>query len=333
MRGLSEIISITGGGHHFVALKSDRTVFTFAATDNIKKIDLLSDVVGIAAGTSHSVAVKKDGTVWSWGELENGLGDGINTRSEVPVKVKTITNATGVSSGNWHVIVTATDGLWAWGNNYMGQLGYGVKPDDSYDTSTDRNTPVQVNMNGNDASEDSSSSDSCQSKPDETSYETSQDDTTSHGPLNANGFVATDLDEIRRKINVDNTDMVKYYDPDPSEFLPLYPPFLKMDIDTLFSIFETIKKYDWEPYYYNINPVEAKACRITLVWENRVITYLTFAKDSEGRCYVLSDYDDRIAYFSETDFNEIREKFEAAPEWPEKYYEQYGYRHYSEYSS
>lgn len=332
VKGLSEITSITGGGHHFVALKSDGAVCTFAAADNSNQIDGLLDIVDIAAGAFHSVAVKKDGTVWSWGELEHGLGDGINEKSETPVKVATITNATGVASGNWHVIVTASDALWAWGNNYMGQLGYGIKPDDPYDTSTNRKTPVQVNMIQNYGSDDSSSpTDSCQSKPADTSNENSQYETSSHGPLNANGFVAADLDDIRRKIDMNDTDIVKYYDPDPSEFLPLYAPFLQMDVDTLFSILETIKKYDWEPYDSYINPLEARACEIALVCENTVITYLKFAKDADGRCYVLSEYDDQIAYLSETDYQEIREKFEAASEWPEKYYERYGYWHYSEY--
>ena len=154
VEGLSEITSITGGGHHFVALKSDGTVYTLAEAPSIQPIEGLSDVVDIAAGEFHSVAVKKDGTVWSWGELEHGLGDGINERSETPVKVETITNATGVACGNWHVIVTAEEALWAWGSNYMGQLGYGVMPENSY-VLTDRSTPVKVK-----ALEDTDSDDS-----------------------------------------------------------------------------------------------------------------------------------------------------------------------------
>ena len=136
---------------------------------------------------------------------------------------------------------------------------------------------------------------------------------TSNCVENINGFVSADLDELRRKIDMQETNIVKYYDPDPDEFLPSKPPLLKMDIDTLFHIFEIIKKYDWEPHTAYINVLVEKGCQISIVCQNQVITYLNFARDAEGRCFVWSFYDYKIAYMSEYDYEEIRSIFNAAP--------------------
>lgn len=134
VEGLSNITKISGGGWHFIALKENGTVYNFGENvthnENLtpKKVDGLSDIVDIAASAFGSVAVKSDGTVWSWGELEHGIGDGKNLKSEKPVKVLNIENAVGISCGNWYVTVTKSDGsLMAWGSNYMGQLGNGNK--------------------------------------------------------------------------------------------------------------------------------------------------------------------------------------------------------------
>ena len=49
--------------------------YTINPTPN--KVQNLSDIVAISAGTAHSLALKKDGSVWAWGWNMNGeLGDG-----------------------------------------------------------------------------------------------------------------------------------------------------------------------------------------------------------------------------------------------------------------
>ena len=151
------------------------------------------------------------------------------------------------------------------------------------------------------------------------------------GSLSALGFVSLDLDEILRHINMQDTDVVKYYDPDPSEFFPMCPPFLKMDIKALSGILETVKKYNWEFHGLYGNILGNKECQITLVCQDTVITDLNFGRDADGRGYVQSSRDSMIAHLTEEDYHEIKLLFEAAPEWPEKYYERFGYRHYSEY--
>ena len=108
----------------------------------------LTNVVGISAGTYHSVAVKLDGTVWTWGFnaygiLGNGtagvLGDAnsyFTASSTVPVQVPGLTGIVEVSAGAADIIALKNDGtVWTWGRN-VGTLGDG--------TLTQRNSPVQV---------------------------------------------------------------------------------------------------------------------------------------------------------------------------------------------
>jgi alpha-tubulin suppressor-like RCC1 family protein len=50
---------------------------------------LLTDVIAISVGESHAVALKTDGTVWAWGLNSSGqLGEGTTTNSYTPVQVK-----------------------------------------------------------------------------------------------------------------------------------------------------------------------------------------------------------------------------------------------------
>ncbi|HLG29265.1 MAG TPA: hypothetical protein VI387_03565, partial [Candidatus Brocadiales bacterium] len=85
------------------------------------------------------IALKSDGTLWAWGYNYYGqLGDGTNTSKNAPVKIGT-DNTWGsiVGVGAYHTIALKSDGtLWAWGDNYYGQLGDG--------TNTNRNVPVQI---------------------------------------------------------------------------------------------------------------------------------------------------------------------------------------------
>ncbi len=107
----------------------------------------LSDIVAVSAGRFHSMAVKSDGTVWSWGRVYEGqLGEGssgFDPDRSVPVQVKGpggkgfLTGVIAVSAGSSHSLAVKSDGtVWSWGNNYSGRLGDG--------STRDRMTPVQV---------------------------------------------------------------------------------------------------------------------------------------------------------------------------------------------
>ncbi len=97
----------------------------------------LPGVRSIAAGVTHSVALRTDGTLWEWGRnhlsyegIPNPSGptggppsSGTNT----PQQVGSDTNWQTVAAGWGYTVALRTDGtLWAWGNNYSGQLGIGT---------------------------------------------------------------------------------------------------------------------------------------------------------------------------------------------------------------
>jgi alpha-tubulin suppressor-like RCC1 family protein len=105
----------------------------------------LTNIVGIAAGYSHYLALKSDGTVWAWGYNYSGqLGDGTNTDRMLPVQVTDPTDSTGyltgvtaITAGWYHSMALKNDeSVLTWGNNANGQLGDG--------TLLNRLTPIKV---------------------------------------------------------------------------------------------------------------------------------------------------------------------------------------------
>ncbi len=90
-------------------------------------------VVSVSAGGNFTVAVKDDGTVWEWGNDYSGqLGIGVwdnnnDTPYPTPWEVSGISGVTAVATGDMHVLAIKSDGtVWAWGNNYSGELGNGT---------------------------------------------------------------------------------------------------------------------------------------------------------------------------------------------------------------
>ncbi len=95
----------------------------------------------VSIGSTHTLALRQDGTLWAWGRGGSGqLGQGTSetTRDQLsPVQVGSDTNWRSVSAGVGYSVAIRTDGtLWAWGNNYGGQLGL--------TTATVQYTPVQI---------------------------------------------------------------------------------------------------------------------------------------------------------------------------------------------
>lgn len=83
---------------------------------------------GIAAGGGHSLAIRTDGSLWAWGRaLEGQLGFGSGVFSQrTPVRVGTGATWSQITAGQNHSVALQQNGtLWAWGDNFYGQVGGG----------------------------------------------------------------------------------------------------------------------------------------------------------------------------------------------------------------
>jgi len=167
--GLNNVVAIAAGGYHNLALKSDGTVWSWGYNgygqlgDNTYDPDPLSpntvphwtptqvlgpggvgfltNIVDIVAGGYHSMALSSDGYVYAWGGSWLGqVGDGgTNYAQVVPVKLLSLTNVVAIGRGDFHSLALRADGtVWAWGANWLGQLGDG--------STIQRNTPVQAQL-------------------------------------------------------------------------------------------------------------------------------------------------------------------------------------------
>lgn len=139
---------IAAGTDFTVALKNDGSLWSWGNNNSGQlgdgtTIDRLSPVqtgtdtnwAHIAAGGLHTMAIKTDGSLWAWGNNTSGqLGDGTGTYTDLssPARIGTDTDWAHIEGGDWYGIALKTDGtLWAWGNNWDGQLGNGTT--DYYD--------------------------------------------------------------------------------------------------------------------------------------------------------------------------------------------------------
>ncbi|MHB1421144.1 MAG: RCC1 domain-containing protein, partial [Bacillota bacterium] len=155
---LANVVSAAAGYYHSLALKTDGTVWAWGlngygqlgdntTTNRLAPVQVsgLTNVVAVAAGNSHSLALKSDGTVWAWGLNSSGqLGDNTSTQRITPVQVKGqggagfLNGVVAISANGSNSLALKSDGtVWAWGDNYYGQIGD--------NTTTTRYAPVQVN--------------------------------------------------------------------------------------------------------------------------------------------------------------------------------------------
>ncbi|HSZ30297.1 MAG TPA: hypothetical protein VK784_11175, partial [Pseudonocardiaceae bacterium] len=136
--------SITVGGFHTCATRSDGTLWCWGSNDfgqlgigNTISQDLPQQVTtpastgwtSVTAGGEHTCATRSDGTLWCWGYNGVGqLGIGNTISQDLPQQV-TSPAADGWASGTagyQHTCAARSDGtLWCWGYNSDGQLGIG----------------------------------------------------------------------------------------------------------------------------------------------------------------------------------------------------------------
>jgi len=147
--------TISSGSDHTLALKTDGTLWAWGdnstgelgdgTTDGKNQpvqIGTANDWKKISAGHNFSLAIKNNGTLWAWGyNIYSQLGNGNTTSQSSPVQIGTATDWQSISAApgktGGHSLAIKTNGtLWAWGNNYYGQLGDG--------SLSNRNRPVQI---------------------------------------------------------------------------------------------------------------------------------------------------------------------------------------------
>jgi uncharacterized repeat protein (TIGR01451 family) len=145
--GLSDVVMVSAGWWHSIALRADGTVWTWGSNDSGQlgngtttsssvpiQVPDLSGIVQVSAGDSFNLALKADGTVWAWGHNGSGrLGDGTTTNRPSPVQVE-ITNVVQIASGvGYSLAIRYGPGnnrtVWAWGYNGNGRLGNGTTDD------------------------------------------------------------------------------------------------------------------------------------------------------------------------------------------------------------
>jgi hypothetical protein len=137
--------TIGAGAIHFVAIKHDGTVWTWGANDDGQLGDGtwagslfptqaigLSNIVAVAAPESsyYNLALDFSGVVWSWGmggDGELGRADGRYEHENLAAPVPGLSNVVAIAGGWAHSVALKSDGtVWAWGDNWGGQLGDGT---------------------------------------------------------------------------------------------------------------------------------------------------------------------------------------------------------------
>lgn len=163
---LCDIVGISAGDAHSLALRSDGAVFAWGSNDfgqlgnnnpptpsftpiqvlGVGGAGFLSNIIAISAANQgeHCVALRSNGKVFAWGRNDSGqLGDGTNIQRNTPIQVLGVggsgflNNIESIEAGRTHTLaLNSKKFVFAWGRNDNGQLGDG--------TNTNKNTPTQV---------------------------------------------------------------------------------------------------------------------------------------------------------------------------------------------
>ena len=132
--------TFAAGTYHSLAIHADGTLWatgdnyygelgtgTTTGTKAWVQVGTASNWVQVAVGEGHSLGLRADGTLWAWGNNRYGqLGNLTNSTTDTanPTPRQVAGTYTQVAAGAGHSLGLQADGsLWAWGGNYVGQLG------------------------------------------------------------------------------------------------------------------------------------------------------------------------------------------------------------------
>ncbi|HLA56320.1 MAG TPA: T9SS type A sorting domain-containing protein [Flavobacterium sp.] len=161
--GTSNSWATASAGDKFtIALRTSGTMYAFGRNsdgqlgDNsyaqhASPVQILSHVFeSVAAGSNHAIGTKADGTMWAWGN--DGLGQlgvaSVSTDVGTPTQVGTGVEWQLISAGNFYSTgIKSTGGLYVWGSNNYGQLGFGDGTDTVRLTPSGVGCPTSLGVN------------------------------------------------------------------------------------------------------------------------------------------------------------------------------------------
>ena len=117
-----------------LAITQDGSLYDWFGVQNVvpAPVTFPSEVLEVTAASKrygHTLALTNDG-LYAWGLNHKGqVGDGTIINQSAPVKVLfplAVTTVTGIAAGYVHSLAITNDGLYAWGDNFNGQLGNGT---------------------------------------------------------------------------------------------------------------------------------------------------------------------------------------------------------------
>lgn len=147
---VDSVATIAAGFHHSLALTSSGKLFAFGDNGYYQLGDqtktdsstpkLIADSLGekeitsIATGQNHVLAINSSGALYGWGSNSSyQLGNGTTTDIELPTLLAETLGGNTISSvacGYYHSFaITSTGELYAWGNNWVSQIGDGTSDD------------------------------------------------------------------------------------------------------------------------------------------------------------------------------------------------------------